>query len=85
MEHITPATTELPFARGFLARVAAFIACRWKHHQDRKSYRATLRTLQGMDDHTLKDIGISRHEIEVTVWSDRDYLRCKKHQTRNVS
>ena len=43
----------------------------WRAYLDRRARRATVRILQSLDARTLKDIGISRTEIDSLVYSDR--------------
>jgi uncharacterized protein YjiS (DUF1127 family) len=47
---------------------AVLIACwsRWRRAHDR---RRAIEELQGMDDHTLRDIGITRSDIEFIIWN----------------
>jgi uncharacterized protein YjiS (DUF1127 family) len=46
---------------GLLSRV-------WAAYQTRRSKRATLRILRELDDATLRDIGLSRSEVESLVY-----------------
>jgi len=43
----------------------------WRAYLDRRAQRATVRILQSLDARTLKDIGISRTEIDSLVYGDR--------------
>jgi uncharacterized protein YjiS (DUF1127 family) len=45
-------------------RLAALASTLWAAYRDYQSWRATERMLQELDDRTLKDIGLTRSEIE---------------------
>lgn len=49
---------------GVASRIAAWGLAQWQGHQERRRYRKTVQTLNGLDDRTLHDIGIHRSEIE---------------------
>jgi len=51
----------------------------WRAYLDRRAQRATVRILQSLDARTLKDIGISRTEIDSLVYGDR-YDRLRRYQ-----
>lgn len=40
----------------------------WRGYWNRRARRATVGILQGLDDRTLQDIGVNRHEIESLVY-----------------
>jgi len=45
------------------ARLMAAARIAWDAVQRKRRLRATIRTLHGLDDHSLKDIGLERHDI----------------------
>jgi uncharacterized protein YjiS (DUF1127 family) len=45
-------------------RLSAAAQTWWHSYQRKRHARATVRILQGLDDRTLKDIGLDRSEIE---------------------
>jgi uncharacterized protein YjiS (DUF1127 family) len=49
-------------------RAAHFLRQEWEAFWTRKSQHATVRVLRGLDDATLRDIGLSRSEIESVVY-----------------
>jgi len=48
------------------------IAGLWQGYLERRAQRATVRILQSLDARTLKDIGISRGEINSIVYDNRN-------------
>jgi len=54
-----------------LQRLAPGLSRLWRAYSVRKARQATVAILQGLDDRTLKDIGICRAEIERVVRGDR--------------
>ena len=56
-----PARFELPHV------LASFIATRWRKYRHQRRLRATMRILQKLDDRCLKDIGLTRSEIEPAI------------------
>jgi len=61
------------------SRFAGSAAGLWRAYLDRRAQRATVRILQSLDARTLKDIGISRTEIDSLVYGDR-YDRLRRYQ-----
>jgi uncharacterized protein YjiS (DUF1127 family) len=54
--------------------LGGFVQREWRAFLARKAQRGTVRVLQGLDDATLRDIGLSRSEIDSFVYgraSDR--------------
>ncbi len=49
---------------GLSTRIATWSHAQWQGYQARRKYRKTVRTLGGLDDRTLHDIGVHRSEIE---------------------
>jgi uncharacterized protein YjiS (DUF1127 family) len=48
----------------------------WQDFRDWRARRATVAALQGLDDHTLHDLGLSRSEVESVVYDDAgEHLR----------
>ena len=66
-----PAPASLPlFARAAMAARSA-----WQGYRQRRRLKDTIITLEGLDDRTLKDIGLDRSEIEsVVLTGGRDRL-----------
>jgi uncharacterized protein YjiS (DUF1127 family) len=58
-----PATTTLTH------RISAIARTWWHSYRQKRRVRATVRILQGLDDRTLKDIGLDRSEIESVAGS----------------
>lgn len=54
---------------GVRARIAGWAHAQWQSHQARRRYSKTVRTLNGLDDRTLHDIGVHRSEIESYAWT----------------
>lgn len=52
-------------------RVVAYFVAAWKGYLARRRLKATVWTLQGLDDRTLHDIGLDRSEIESAVLARR--------------
>jgi uncharacterized protein YjiS (DUF1127 family) len=50
--------------QGVPARIANWGRARWQGYLERRKYQKTIRTLNGLDDRTLHDIGVHRSEIE---------------------
>jgi uncharacterized protein YjiS (DUF1127 family) len=57
-------------ASGFLKR-------EWSAFWARSAQRATVRILRGLDDATLRDIGLSRSEIDSVVYGRPDDRRLR--------
>jgi len=51
------------------SRIAAWSHAQWQGYQAGRRYRKTVRTLHGLDDRTLHDIGVHRSEIESYAWT----------------
>ena len=49
---------------GLTSRVQRVVSRAWSGFWRRRSMKATIRVLNGLDDRMLKDIGIDRSEIE---------------------
>ena len=63
------------------SRLAAAVRDRWQQLRQEYRRRATARLLHGLEDRTLKDIGLTRGEIDSIVrdparerWPERVYL-----------
>ena len=63
MEHTAHAPTQM-----LGTRVISFIVSGWRRYQHRHRSRSTMRILQRLSDHTLKDIGIDRSEILLILY-----------------
>ena len=48
--------------------VGGFLKKEWSAFRARSAQRATVRILRGLDDGTLRDIGLSRSEIDSVVY-----------------
>ena len=55
---------------GFFAAVGRAMRRWWQRRFDRRSQRAAIVQLRGMSDRELRDIGISRSQIEFAVTGD---------------
>lgn len=67
---LTQAVTRAEHSRpGIRARIGGWAHAQWQGHQARRRYRKTIRTLNGLDDRTLHDIGVHRSEIESYAWT----------------
>jgi uncharacterized protein YjiS (DUF1127 family) len=55
-------------APGLLRRIATAVAGQVNAYFERRALRAAVRTLQGMDDRMLADIGMRRGEIHSIVY-----------------
>jgi uncharacterized protein YjiS (DUF1127 family) len=67
---LTQALTRAEQSRpGFRARIADRAHTQWQGYKARRRYRKTVRTLNGLDDRTLHDIGVHRSEIESYAWA----------------
>ena len=79
MQHFvcTPATHPAPAA--LFDRLVVVARTRWQAYRRNRQLRATVRMLQGLGDHTLKDIGLDRSEIESVVASE-----CARHRRQHV-
>ena len=55
---------------GFFAALRRAMRRWWQRRFDRRSQRAASIQLRGMSDHELRDIGISRSQIEFAVTGD---------------
>lgn len=49
-------------------KAAHFLSREWEAFWNRRTQRATVRLLRDLDDTTLRDIGLSRSEIESVVY-----------------
>lgn len=71
---------------GSLASHALSLAHRaWRTYWARKAQQTTVLILRSLDDHTLKDIGIDRSEIESVVYTETRGLRsgsCRSSERR---
>jgi uncharacterized protein YjiS (DUF1127 family) len=64
MRHLALAPATRPARATVLDRLSTFVRTWWHRHREKRRLRATVRILQGLDDRILKDIGLSRSEIE---------------------
>jgi len=65
---MTYATQATPASR--LEQAGGFLKREWAAYWTRNAQRATVRILQDLDDATLRDIGLSRSEIDSVVYSN---------------
>ncbi|MEQ1611500.1 MAG: DUF1127 domain-containing protein [Hyphomicrobiaceae bacterium] len=72
---ITDATHSRATETSAAGRLAARFKAGWQTYLLRRRLKATVFTLQGLDDRTLSDIGLDRSEIESVV-------RSKSHERR---
>jgi uncharacterized protein YjiS (DUF1127 family) len=63
---ITPAGSE---HESWIDRGLARLAAGWLHFRRERRLKATINGIRGLDDRTLKDIGVDRSEIEAIVRS----------------
>jgi uncharacterized protein YjiS (DUF1127 family) len=61
-----------PTLTGWLAGTSGRM---WRAYLDRRAQRATVRILHSLDARTLRDIGVSRTEIESLVYGRCDRVR----------
>ena len=61
--------------RALAKAVLAAAGKRWRAYNIRRAYIAVVRELHALDDRTLRDIGVSRSEIEWVVVHGRDAPR----------
>lgn len=64
---LTFAPTKAPMRPAMLV---ALITAGWRRLLRRRRQRATARTLQGLSDRTLRDVGLNRSEIEAVAYTD---------------
>lgn len=53
-----------PHQPRLVSRIGAWGFAQWQAYRSRRRFRATVRTLDRLDDRTLHDIGVHRSEIE---------------------
>jgi uncharacterized protein YjiS (DUF1127 family) len=51
-------------------RVGGFLRAAWRAYWQRQARRAAAELLRRLDDRALRDIGISRNEIDCEVYGD---------------
>jgi len=62
-----PVTAAVPATLGPIPRLLGWLACLPRRHADWHDNRQAMRRLMAMDAHELKDLGISRSEIQAAV------------------
>jgi uncharacterized protein YjiS (DUF1127 family) len=67
MRPFTTVSSSHPAHFGLTHAVAQFFVSRWRKYGRQRRLKATIRLLQRLDDRSLKDIGLSRSEIEPVV------------------
>src|SRR5262249_15212616 len=72
---LRPSSAPLPIIRALAKAVIAAAGKWWRAHTIRRARIAAIRELHALDDRMLKDIGLSRSEIEWVVVHGRDVPR----------
>lgn len=78
MISIAEATQPCDVAPPAAIRLSQRLKARWQAFRLRRRLRATLFTLQALDDRTLSDIGLDRSEIESVVQGEGHERRHRK-------
>jgi uncharacterized protein YjiS (DUF1127 family) len=69
MTNIVLSPRARPAKLALAGRLAAVTRALWKRMQEERRVRSTLWTLHRLNDHTLRDIGLERDNIEPVVRS----------------
>ena len=67
MTHIVQSPGARPVKTALVGRVGAAVLKWWNQVQKARRLRATIRTLHRLNDHSLRDIGLERDDIERVV------------------
>jgi uncharacterized protein YjiS (DUF1127 family) len=84
-ENCSVIVTPFPTHRGserlmtFVTTVGAALVSLWLRYLTWQARRTTTRALHSLDDHTLRDIGLRRNEIESIV-SDLDLMLASRRR-----
>ncbi len=78
MRPFTSVSTSHPAHVKMTRVLASFLAARWRKYRYQRRLRATMRLLQKLDDRSLKDIGLTRSEIEPAI----RHLPDRRHHQR---
>lgn len=72
MRHISSfvETSHAPASTSLFARLRTAARTVWQNYLHRRRLKATIQSLGALDDRTLKDIGLSRTEIESVVMTE---------------
>jgi uncharacterized protein YjiS (DUF1127 family) len=67
MTHIVLSQVTRPVKTGLVGRIAAAVMKGWDQVQKARRLSATINTLHRLNDHSLRDIGLERDDIERVV------------------
>ena len=85
MTHIVFSPTARPAKASLIGRLAAATRSLWNDFWREQRLRATMRKLHRLNDHSLKDIGLERDNIEPVVRSRHLERQLGQRSTRIAS
>jgi uncharacterized protein YjiS (DUF1127 family) len=74
MQHSLTRPASARLSTSLSGKIRNFVALVWQTYRLRRHQRSTARMLQELDERTLRDIGLSRSEIE-SVWLSHELVR----------
>ncbi len=69
MTHVVFSPAARPAKAPLISRLVAVTRALWNRFHDARRFRATIRTLHRLNDHSLKDIGLERDNIDLVARS----------------